>query len=76
MESERLVDCYITYHLVNGQSVTDMYRKDLPKELWDTIRQDFSDELMDAFELQDDEKYSRILLPKSSVLYITMKVSS
>lgn len=75
MESEKLYTCTITYHLVNGQTVSEVFEKDLPKELWAGVREDFSDELLDSFEIQSDERFSRILLPKSSVLYITMKVS-
>ena len=75
MESETLYDCHITYHLVNGQNVTEIFAQDIPKEVWGNIRDQFSDELFDSFEI-DHEHFAKILIPKNSVLYISMKVSN
>jgi hypothetical protein len=76
MEAENLYNCQVIYHLVNGQTVSEIFHQDLPKEVWQKVKEEFADELIDYFELDADEKHSSILLPKNSVLYITMKISN
>lgn len=71
MESERLYDCIISYHLITGQVLAETYKNDVPKEVWMSIKEEFAD-CEAATELQQGEV--NVLLPKSNVSYITMKV--
>ena len=72
-ESERLYDCIISYHLITGQVLAETYKNDLPKEVWIEVKQTFAD-CQDALELQTGE--TSVLLPKSNVSYISMRVLS
>lgn len=74
MESaNRLYDCQVTYHLVNGHNINESYRKDIPEEVWKVILENFL-AFDDAIELQPSTEYAKALLPKSNISYITMKV--
>ena len=74
-ESERLYDCIISYHLITGQVLNESFRNDLPTEVWATITQEYSD-FNCSLELHPSDTYAKVLLPKSNISYITMKVLS
>ena len=71
-KNQRLADCNITFHLINGQTVTQSYKKDVPSLLWDSIKEDFLS-IQETFEVEP-ENFLKVLLPKANILYITLKV--
>lgn len=71
--SERLYDCTITYHLITGQALIEDYKNDLPKEVWIAVKDKYED-CESILEFEQDG--INVLLPKSNVSYITMKVCS
>lgn len=73
--SENLYDCFITYHLSSGQTIEEVYKKDIPKEVWNSIREQFLDPPK-YIEINPNEKYDKLLLPKGNLSYITMRVES
>lgn len=73
MESDRLYDCLITYHLMNGETINESYRKDIPDKLWSEIMLDYA-KFSEVLELTPTDTYAKVLLPKSNVSYITLKV--
>lgn len=72
-ESERLYDCLITYHLMSGQIISESFRNDIPDEVWATVTEEFSN-FEQSIELQPSDTYAKVLLPKSNISYITLKV--
>ena len=74
-DSERLYDCVISYHLMTGQVLNESYRNDIPTAVWATITENFTD-FNSSLELNPSDTYANVLLPKSNISYITMKVLS
>lgn len=74
MVTERLYDCILGYHLTNGQLISETFYQDLPSEVWATVRQEFLD-FNTSMELQPSDTFAKILVPKSNILYITLKLS-
>lgn len=75
MDTSRVYDCQVIYHLVSGQTIVESYRKDIPDEVWKIVLEEFSS-FKAAIELQPSTEYAKALLPKSNVSYITMKLIS
>lgn len=73
METERLYDCVITYHLKSGQNISESFRKDIPNKIWEQARLTY-DEESKSIELNPSVEYAKVLLPKSNISYITMKI--
>lgn len=69
----RLADCQVTYHLSSGQNLSESYRQDIPEEVWKMVMENFL-AFSQAIELQPSTEFAKVLLPKSNISYITMKV--
>lgn len=74
-QTERLYDCQITYHLNGGQVINESFRQDIPHEVWQSVRQEFSDFNL-FIDILPSDTFANVLLPKSNISYITMKVLS
>lgn len=72
-KNERLYDCIITYHLINGQNLSESYRKDVPDLLWAGIKEDYC-QVSDCLELTPSDAFAKVLIPKSNISYISLKV--
>lgn len=71
--SPKLSDCQVTYHLNSGQNLSESYRQDIPEEVWKSVMEAYL-AFSQAIELQPSTEFAKVLLPKSNVAYITMKV--
>jgi hypothetical protein len=68
-----LSNCIITFHLVDGTEISESYRQDAPEALWKEIVDEYS-EISECMEIQPMNTYAHVLIPKTSILFVSIKV--
>lgn len=68
-----LNNCIVTFHLVDGTEISESYRQDDAESLWKEIIDEFH-EISECMEIQPMSTYAHVLIPKTSILFVSIKV--